>query len=150
METDAQIRAEWIILADAAEVVNGKLYLLGGGWDHLVVNEGFPKQHHCGIAVSFRVPWSATNTRHQFGVEVTGAPGNSSVMQAGGNFEVSRPAAIQAGQTQRFQIAINSLLPFQRPGSYAIIVRIDGEEVGRSTFDVIKGQLPTTRAQLNA
>ena len=40
---DATTSIEWLILADAAEVVGGKLYLMGGGWDRLTVNS----QHSC-------------------------------------------------------------------------------------------------------
>ena len=47
---------EWLILADGAQVVGNKLYLMGGGWDKLQINGGFPKQHATGIALAIKVP----------------------------------------------------------------------------------------------
>ena len=34
------MEVEWLILADSAQVIGNKLYLLGGGWDQLAVNTG--------------------------------------------------------------------------------------------------------------
>ena len=36
---------DFAILADAAQAIAGKLFLLGGGWDTLRVG-GFPARHH--------------------------------------------------------------------------------------------------------
>jgi len=36
------MEVEWLILADAAQVVGNKLYLMGGGWDKLTINNVFP------------------------------------------------------------------------------------------------------------
>lgn len=138
MSSDEIIRAEWIILADAATVVGSKLYLLGGGWDRLVVNTAFPVKQPCAIAVSFRVPWAETNARHQFSLEVQDED-SKALLQAGGHFEVGRPAGIPAGQSQRFQFAITATLEFKNFGTYAILTRIENEEVGRTTFSVDPG-----------
>src|SRR5688500_1930861 len=42
-----QMEVEWLILADSAQVIGGKLFLLGGGWDVLTVNTSFPWQQRC-------------------------------------------------------------------------------------------------------
>ena len=67
---------EWLILADAAQVTGGKLYLIGGGWDKVTANK-FPHPQSMSIAVSFRVPWTETNERHSFEVEIAGADGEA-------------------------------------------------------------------------
>jgi len=89
------MKIEWLILADAAQVVGGKLYLLGGGWDRLTVNKPFPVQQHCALALSIAVPWNETNQRHSFEVEIVAEDSATeqpkSLMKMGGQFEVGRP-----------------------------------------------------------
>lgn len=126
---------EWLILADAAQVVGNKLYLLGGGWDKLVVNSGFPVNQQVGLAISVKVPWNSTNEPHRFEIEIATDNGET-VGKAEGKFEVGRPVGISPGQDQRVQLAANSTLRLNGEGIYAIIARIDGEERRRVHFNV--------------
>ena len=48
-----------MLLADAAQEVNGKLYVLGGGWS--VTGPDLPPM---AIAIKLDVPWSAANAQH--------------------------------------------------------------------------------------
>ena len=56
---------EWLILAEAAQVVGQKLYLLGGGWDRLSIAKT-PMYYNMAVAASFKVPWNETNVKHSF------------------------------------------------------------------------------------
>ena len=129
-----------MILADSAQVVGNKLYLLGGGWDRLTVNRDFPVNQHCAIAVAIKIPWNETNLKHVFEVEVmsedpaTEEP--KSLAKINGQFEVGRPAGIPAGQDQRIQMAIDMGLRLDNPGTKTVIARIDGEEMRRLYFTV--------------
>ena len=51
-----QTRIEWLIPAEHAEVLNGKLYLMGGGWDRLTITTGFPFEHRCALGIAFLIP----------------------------------------------------------------------------------------------
>lgn len=53
---------DWVMLADAAEAVNGKVYVIGGGFTVLGM-ANFALPHRCAMAASFRIPWSHTNRR---------------------------------------------------------------------------------------
>ena len=130
---------EWIILADRAEVINNKLYLMGGGWDSLTVNSGFPAIHPCALAVSFRVPWNETNQRHNIEVEILDEDGQSSLAKVAGQIEVGRPAGIRPGQAQRLQMGINLSLEVAKPGLYEVVARIEGQKLGDTAFTVIPG-----------
>ena len=57
---------EWLIIADAAQVVGGKLYLLGGGYDRVTLPKQPPAPHNMAVAVAFRVSWIETNVKHDF------------------------------------------------------------------------------------
>ena len=63
-------RNEWLMLADYAEVIAGKLYLHGGGWDRLTVGSEFPTAKIIGIAASFVVPWNETNKKIAARIEI--------------------------------------------------------------------------------
>jgi hypothetical protein len=135
------VEIEWLILADSAQVVGNKLYLMGGGWDRLNVNKDFPFDQRCAIAVAIKIPWNETNTKHVFEIEVLGEdPATEepkSIAKIGGQFEVGRPAGIAAGQEQRIQMAIDMGLRFEGPGIKTVIARVDGNELRRLLFTVI-------------
>jgi hypothetical protein len=125
---------EWLILADAAQVINGKLYLLGGGWTTLTV-AGFPAQHRCALAAAFAVPWTETSRAHAVELEVVTEDGQT-LATVNGRFEVGRPPGILPGQPQRLQFAAEMVLAFEAPGVFVVIARADGEERRRVQFNV--------------
>lgn len=129
---------EWLILADSAQVVGGKLFLLGGGWENLVVNSSFPVQQICAIAASFRILWNETNQRHNVEIEVMDQDGQS-IVQLNGQVEVGRPPGIPPGSAQRSQLGFSAVLTFDSPGSFVIIARIEGHEMKRTDFRVVAG-----------
>lgn len=135
------MKVEWLILADAAQVVGNKLYLLGGGWDTSIVSRGFPVDLRCAVAFSATVPWNETNQRHAFEIEVasedpgTEAPKN--LLKVGGQFEVGRPPGIPLGQDQRVQLAIDMNLRIDTPGTKVVVARIEGQEMRRIHFNVV-------------
>ena len=135
------MQVEWLILADAAQVVGNKLYLLGGGWDQVFVNSAFPIDQRIALALSIRVPWNETNVKHNFEVEiisedsVTEQP--KSLMKAGGQFEMGRPPGIRQGQEQRFQMAFDVTLKIEAAGTKTVIARIEGQEMSRLDFMVL-------------
>ncbi len=131
---------EWLILADSAQVIGNKLYLLGGGWDHLTVNAPFPIEQRCAVALSVKVAWNETNQKHSFEIEIISEDKSTeepkSMMKAGGQFELGRPPGILPGQEQRFQIAIDMGLKIEGAGTKTIITRVEGQEMRRLSFYV--------------
>jgi hypothetical protein len=136
---------EWLILADAAQVVGNKLYLLGGGWDTLTVNTAFPARQRCALAASFRVPWNETNMRHPVEL-VIATEDQQEVAKVQFQVEVGRPAGILPGIDQRSQIAIELDLELKAPGSFVITTAVGGEERARTHFRVVPGPLVSRSA----
>lgn len=132
---------EWLILADSAQVIGNKLYLLGGGWDVLTSRRGFPFEQRCAIAAAVKIPWGETNQKHNFEIEMLSEDQNTeeikSMVKVGGQFEVGRPPGIQLGQDQRIQIAIDIGLKIETPGTKTVVARIDGTESKRINFNVV-------------
>ena len=134
------MKVEWLILADAAQVVGNKLYLLGGGWDVLTVNTAFPVSHRCAVAASFKVPWTERDRQHTFEIEIATEDG-ATLATVNGQFEVGRPQGIPEGQDQRWQLAADLALTFANAGTYVIVARIGGEEDARVPFTVVPGAM---------
>ena len=129
---------EWIILADSAEVVNNKLYLIGGGWDSLTVNAPPPILHTCAVSVAFSVPWIETNQQHNIEIAIDDQDG-ANLVKVEGQVEVGRPPGIPIGKAQRVQMAIKLALPLQKLGTHVIIARVEGQEERRVEFNVVAG-----------
>ncbi len=139
------MQVEWLILADAAQVVGGKLYLLGGGWDQIIVNKAFPIDQRMALALGINVPWNETNQKHNLEIEIVSedvaTEETKSLMKMGGQFEIGRPAGIRQGQEQRFQMAMDMTIKIATAGTKTVIARIEGQEVKRVVFNVAPGPM---------
>ncbi len=129
------ITADFLILADAAQVQGEKLYLLGGGWSTITARE-FPVQHQMAIAAGILVPWMETNARHEFRISVTSEEG-ASFGEVTGHFEQGRPAGMPAGTTQRMMIAVNMGIRLERACEASAELWLDGERARSVPFRVI-------------
>lgn len=118
-----------MMLADAAQEVNGKLYVLGGGWS--VTGPVLPPM---AIALKLDVPWSAANQQHEFLLVLVDADGHPVRVEdqdgdvgAGGTFEVGRPAGLPPGTDIDVALAVPiGPLPLAA-GRYTWQLWIDGE-----------------------
>jgi hypothetical protein len=134
-------------LADSVVVAEGKLYVQGAGWDS-VLSAVFPFRHsRVGIGVILRVPWTKTNQMHSFSVKVVDPDENKIVLgnappgtevpdgkvrELRGQFNVGRPALLNAGDSQVVPIALNiDGLEFQTPNAYSVVISVDDEEMRR-------------------
>ncbi len=142
------MKLEWLILGDYVQLVGGKLYLMGGGWDVLTVNQSVPLAQPLGVAASFIVGWNETNEQHTVEIEIANERGES-LAKIVGTMEVGRPPGIARGQDQRAQVAGNLVLEIRELGAYTISARIEGQEEGKTTFTVISGPLfPSSQESL--
>lgn len=127
------------ILADAAQVVGGKLFVLGGGWN-LSGPGGSPIP--MGVGLVIRVPWNETNQRHKFQVALMtedGAPvpnPEGEGIRVEGEFEIGRPAGIRPGSSFNapFAVQLNPVLP---SGGYRWEVNVDGTVLATESFTVL-------------
>lgn len=129
------VTAEWIILADHAEVINNKLYLMGGGWDSLTV-PAVPHEYRLALAVAFSVPWNETNRQHNIEIEVSDQDG-ASLVKIEGQIEVGRPPGIPVGHTQRIQMGVSLGTTLKSLGTYEVSAGVQGGERRRTTFNVV-------------
>ena len=133
---------EWLILADAAEVVGGKLYLMGGGFDRINVGSPLPNRRHMALAVSVSVPWASTNERHHMTIDFIDDDGQQQA-KVEGEFEVGRPPGAKAGQPQRIQMVLQAEVELKKFGVNTIVGSVNGIESRRVSYSVV----PTSQLQ---
>jgi hypothetical protein len=119
-----------LLLADAAQAVGGKLYVLGGGWS--IIGPGAAPM---ALAIKIEVPWSETNVRHSVEVQLLTSDGEpvtvegdsgSEPISVRADFEVGRPPGLKPGTPIDVPLAMN-FAPFPLPGGrYEWRLMIDG------------------------
>lgn len=132
-----------MLLADAAQEVGGKLYLLGGGW-----SVTGPQPVPSAIAIKIDVPWDQANRKHVWQLTLLDADGEavnaetpegSQPIQIGGEFEVGRPPGLAPGTAIDLPLAINlGPLPLPPGARYTWRLTIDSqaEEAWQLPFTV--------------
>jgi hypothetical protein len=122
-----------MILADYAQVADGKLTIVGGGWS---VTGPLPTPF--AIALLFEVPWDQANVKHRFRLDLVDSDGHMVFMPAAeesedpvaleGEFETGRPRAHTPGTTLSVPIAFNLPGPPIPPGGrYEWRLTVNGE-----------------------
>jgi hypothetical protein len=128
-----------VVLCDYAEAVNGKLYVMGGGWN-VAFSGGGPV--NAGLAILVVCPWDQTNRRHELRVELL--DGDGQVVHVSGQqvaftaeFELGRPPGVKPGSSLNAPFAWNVHgLPLE-VGGYEWKLSIDGEPLESRAFQVL-------------
>lgn len=130
-----------ILLADSAEVREGLLFLLGGGW-----NEVGPPPQPFAIAGLIEVDWDETNTGHSIEFTIVDedetplivpTPAGDQPLRITTQFEVGRPPGSVRGSSFNMPVVVPILpLPWTPGRRYVVRLIIDGTEVDRLRFSV--------------
>lgn len=121
-----------MLLCDAAQVADGKLYVLGGGWSITG-----PDPTPSAIAVKLEVPWSEADQAHHWELFLVDADGREVTIEAPdgtkqpieirGDFQVGKPAEIPEGSPIDLPLAFNlGPLPLAAGTRYTWRLVIDG------------------------
>lgn len=115
---------EYALIADYAEVVSGKLYLMGGGWDAIAMAQA-PGPARLAVAAGVRIGWEETNRVVPVTKQVEDDDGQMLVkLEAAVN--VGRPPHLAPGTAQLAQIAANVSLQVEAFGGYRVVLAVDG------------------------
>lgn len=122
----------WPLLADSAQAVGGKLYLLGGGW-----NVTGPGPTPMALAGVLELEWDEANRPRRCHIELLTEDGRPVTVptplgerpfELEVAVEVGRPAGTRAGTSFNLPIALNlGPVPLPPGGSYVWRFSIDGE-----------------------
>ena len=128
-----------LLLADSAQEVGGKLYILGGGWSNIAPGAPF------AIAGKIEVPWNLGAEEHEFRLELLDIDGHPVMVEVvqedaegeprsepialGGKFATGIPAGIKPGTPLDGAFAINlgPGMPLEPGKRYEWRLSIDGQ-----------------------
>jgi hypothetical protein len=120
-----------LLLADFAEAVNGKLYIMGGGWSMTG-----PEPTPSAIAMKIDVPWDEANKKHRLRLELVDAdntpvrvptPTGDRAVEIESDFEIGRPPGLKPGTPLDMPLAVNvGPLPLKPDTRFVWRISIDG------------------------
>ena len=135
-EWTPQIRTECFILADGAQEANGKLYILGGGWDTLL-SHTYPFTHpQLSLAVKLSVPWSESARPHEVLVDLVDEDGLS-ILPEPPRLQLTLTRPLNAGPGDEIALPFTltlAQLTIPRPARYSVLLHVDGRVVARTAF----------------
>jgi hypothetical protein len=121
-----------MLLADSAQAVGGKLFVLGGGWSICG-----PGPVPMALAIKIEVPWDRTNMRHKGKLELLDSDGEPVLaptpigekpVEVPLDFEVGRPPGLRPGTPIDLALAINiGPIPLPPGVRYEWRLTIDGD-----------------------
>ena len=137
-----------MMLADHAQVADGKLFISGGGWTICG-----PGPTPASVAVIFHVPWQDTNEKISFSLRLVdedghpvaqSGPNGMQPIQAGGQFEAGRPPGVAPGTEISVPMSFNIILQLPPGGRYTWILDVNGEEDEAWRLSFVTRQPPAT------
>lgn len=121
------------LISDHAEIVNGKLYLMGGGWDTYYARE-VPTQIRVAVAVGISIEWDETNETIPVHVYVEDDDAQQ-LARIQGTMQVGRPPNLRPGSRQLSQLAANLNLNVKQHGGFRVrTVAGEGERQKESSI----------------
>jgi hypothetical protein len=129
-----------MLLCDYAEELNGKLYVMGGGWSRNFT-PGQPS--NMALAIKLTIPWNEANRPYDINVrlvdhnheQVTNDEGNDIGIL--GKVEVGRPPGLRPGSDLGSALALTFTGLVLEPGAYVWELLIDNKVLESTTFDVV-------------
>lgn len=123
-----------MLLCDAAQVADGKLYILGGGWSMTG-----PDPVPSAVALKLEVDWSEADMPHHWELFLEDADGRpvlidtpegSQAVEVRGEFAVTHPAGVPEGSPIDVALAVNlGPIPLGPGTRYSWRLTIDGESL---------------------
>ncbi len=129
-----------LFLADAAQVSpDGKLHALGIGWTHT----SSPMTMPLAVAFILHVPWSETNRKIKWTLDLLDADGNPVLLQTGperftgvhveNEIEVGRPPGTKPGAAISAPFAVNMTpMPLPADRTFVWVLKVGDREWGAS------------------
>jgi hypothetical protein len=123
------------MLADAAQVSAGKLYVLGGAFDTISA-KSFPAVHRSlTLALVAEVGPADRNRDLDLTIRLLNEDGGETGVQSEGKLRVGAPSSLPAGAMTLVPMAsVFMNVRFPEPGGYVFIVEHEGRELTRVPF----------------
>jgi hypothetical protein len=129
-----------IVLADAVQAAEDKLWMLGAGWSQIQANTPAPQ----GLGIIVHVPFDMTNRQIHIEVALLDDDGEPVLVGeppapigAAADFEIGRPPGMKQGERSNVPLALRFNGLAHAPGGYVWDCKIDGEPVANWPFRAV-------------
>ena len=130
------MKIEYALLADAAQAVGGKIFVLGGGWN-LFRSPNFPAPVQLAVAVGLGFTFDEVGSKYPLSVVIADEAGVPIVPEIKGQVETGQSAPdVPRTATIKIPVAINVNLSLPHPGTYGIVVTA-GTSTAQLSFEAI-------------
>ena len=130
------MKIEYALLADAAQAVGGKIFVLGGGWN-LFRSASYPAPVQLAIAVGLGFSTDEVGIKYPLNVVIADEAGVPIVPEMKGQVETGQPAPdVPKTASVKIPVAININMSLPHPGTYGIVVTA-GSASAQLSFEAI-------------
>ena len=146
-KANEQVRLN-LMLADSAQVVGGKLFVLGGGISSSLCSVAIP----LAICGTIDIPWNETNIKRTITIDlldenrqpamIPTSPISTGPFSISAQFEAGRPPGATKGASFTIPFAVQFIRPPLKKGRYEFLMRLDGTEVQVLTLELVEALPP--------
>jgi Family of unknown function (DUF6941) len=130
------MKIEYALLADAAQAVGGKIFVLGGGWN-LFRSPNFPAPVQLAVAVGLGFTFDEVGSKYPLSLVIADEAGVPIIPEIKGQVETGQSAPdVPRTATIKIPVAINVNLSLPHPGTYGIVVTA-GTSSAQLSFEAI-------------
>ena len=130
------MKIEYALLADAAQSVGGKMFILGGGWN-IFRGANFPAPVQLAVAVGIGFGSDEVGVRFPVKIVIADEAGVPVVPEMTGQIETGQLAPdYPKGTPVKVPVAWNVGFQVPRPGRYTVVVTV-GASQSELSFDAI-------------
>jgi hypothetical protein len=125
------------MLADAAQVTAGKLYVLGGGIDMIGVRSFPALIPSLSVVLVAEMGPGDRNRDLEFSITLVNEDGRPMGVGSRGTVRVGDPSLLPAGSFSSVPlVGTFNGLRFEKPGGYVFAIEHDGKPIGRLPFRI--------------
>jgi hypothetical protein len=128
---DAQLLRATMMLADHAQVADGKLFISGAGWSSCAAGHA-----PCAVALIFHVPWQESDQTISFSLQLLDEDGRPVTqpgaqdglpVQVNGHFTASSRPGMTPGAEINVPVSFNTVLQLEPGRRYSWVLEINGQ-----------------------
>jgi hypothetical protein len=125
---------DFLLTADFAEVVQGKVYMMGAGWDKFAP-PAYPAVMRIGLAAGIKVPYLESNVPHHLSVTLRSGDGED-LFRIDGDLETGRPPGSR-GESILVPLAVNAQVNVSGPQLMELVAEVDGRATKRMSIRAV-------------
>jgi hypothetical protein len=134
------MKIEYALLADAAQAVGGKIFILGGGWN-VYRSPNYPAPVQLAVAIGIGFNSNEIGSRHPLKIVIADEAGVPVVPEFTGQIETGQPAPDLPKEVPvKVPLAWNVSFAVPRPGRYGIVISVGSAQADLSFEAIFVGQ----------